>query len=141
MSNELTITSLEAIKKYSEGQIVEFPPFAEGQPFVARVCRPSLLALAEAGKIPNSLLETANGLFAGKGVDVKNKTAMKDIFEVFHIICEECLMEPTYKEVKEAGMKLTDEQMTFIFNYTQQGIKVLEPFHQQSKNTKRSLRK
>ena len=31
----MEVTSLEALKSYSMGQLVELPPFAEGQTFVA----------------------------------------------------------------------------------------------------------
>ena len=34
---QLTVTSIEDLKKYARGTIVELPCFAEGQPFVARL--------------------------------------------------------------------------------------------------------
>lgn len=56
--NNTQITSLQNLKTYTKGQIVELPPFAEGMPFVARLKRPSMLALVKSGKIPNELLVT-----------------------------------------------------------------------------------
>lgn len=134
----LQVTSLDRLAQYSQGQVVQFPDFAEGQPFVARIRRPSILALAKMGKIPNSLLNAANGLFAGKGINEKNNSALSDLFQILDVICEDCFIEPTYKEMKDAGVELTDEQFMFVFNYTQRGIKALENFRHQSEYTERS---
>jgi hypothetical protein len=131
---EKQITTLTQLSSYSEGQIVELPPFAEGQPFVARLRRPSMLDLAKHGKIPNSLLNTANGLFSGKAVDSKNKAALRDLFDVLDIFCEDCFLEPTYQDIKNAGVRLTDDQLMFVFNYAQMGVKSLETFRVQPGN-------
>lgn len=133
----LQVTSLEQLALYSQGQIVQFPDFGEGQPFVARIKRPSMLALAKMGKIPNSLLNTANGLFAGKGINEKNKSALGDLFQILDVICEDCFLEPTYADMKEAGVELTDEQLMFIFNYTQQGTKALDNFRKKPEHHER----
>ena len=126
-------TTLEELKKYTQGELVELPEFAAGQPFVARLRRPSLLNLVKTGKIPNTLLNTANKLFYGKGSaddeesEVDNDSLRK-VFELFDIICEASFVEPTYKQIKESGISLSDDQFMFIFNYSQQGVKALEPF-------------
>ena len=62
MSNQqgLNVTSIEELVKASQGTLVELPPFAEGTRFVARLKRPSMLAMIKGGKIPNSLLLAAN---------------------------------------------------------------------------------
>ena len=39
-------------------------------------------------------------------------------------------VEPSWSELKNAGIELTDEQYMFIFNYTQEGVKALEPFRE-----------
>ena len=59
---QMNITSLSDLQTYAAGTIVRFPDFAEGQPFVARVRRPSMLVLAKQGKIPNTLLTAAGEL-------------------------------------------------------------------------------
>ena len=129
---ELKITSIEELKKIAKGEVVELPPFAEGIPFVARLKRPSIMALAKTGKIPNSLLTSANELFVG-GVpqaarNTKNEFMMDELFGVLDVICEEAFVEPTMKELKENGIELTDEQYMAVFTYTQQGVKSLENF-------------
>lgn len=126
------VTTLSDLQQYSQGQLVQLPNFAENQPFVARLRRPSMMALAKTGKIPNSLLNTANSLFMGKGVDSNNEGALKEVLSIVDILCEASFVEPTYSQLKEAGVELTDEQYMAIFNYTQQGIKALQPFRGES---------
>lgn len=128
----LPITPLESLQEYARGAIVQLPPFSEDQPFVARLRRPSMMALARSGKIPNSLLNTANSLFMGKGVDSNNEGALKEVLSIVDILCDAAFVEPTYSQLREAGVELTDEQYMAVFNYTQQGVKALEPFREKS---------
>lgn len=126
-------TSLEDLVKASQGVIIELPPFVEGQPFVAKLRRPSMLALIKSGKIPNSLLATANKLFADGTVDEDDPHALSSLFSVLDAICEACFVEPSYTEMKAAGVELTDDQLMFIFNYTQRGVAALDSFRSQLK--------
>ena len=128
----LPITPLESLQEYARGAVVQLPPFSEDQPFVARLRRPSMMALAKSGKIPNSLLNTANSLFMGKGLDSNNEGALKEVLSIVDILCDAAFVEPTYSQLKEAGVELTDEQYMAVFNYTQQGVKALEPFREKS---------
>lgn len=127
---ELKVTTISDIKGYEVGSIIELPPFAEGQPFVVRITRPSMLLLAKEGKIPNSLMNIATQLFTGtKSVKPNDSSQMmREMYDVCEIICRASLLEPKYDELVEAGIKLTDEQITAIFNYTQRGVKALESF-------------
>lgn len=126
------VTTINDLKQYSQGQLVQLPSFAEGQPFYARIRRPSMLSLARSGKIPNALLTTANSLFLEGGVDSNDESAMKDIFSVIDVLCEACFIEPSYQEIKDAGIELTDDQYMFVFTYSQKGVKALETFRSQS---------
>lgn len=134
----MEVTSFEQLKSYAEGRMVELPPFAEGQPFCAMMRRPSLLVLVKSGKIPNRLLVTANKLFMEKGIDEKDEEFMPQALDIFDTIAEASLVKPTFKEIKEAGLNLTDDQMMFIFSYTQQGVKALERFRIGTTTNKRS---
>jgi len=127
---EVNVTSIEDLKNYANGTVVEMPPFAEGQPLIARLKRPSILGMAKQGKIPNSLLVKANELFLqnGAGLDAEEEDTMKQLYDVLDLIAKETLVEPTYEELKSVGLELTDEQMMFLFNYSQQGVKALESF-------------
>lgn len=123
------VTSLEQLKQYVDGNIVRLPDFAEGQPFVAKLKRPSILGMAKRGRIPNSLLVKTNELFVQSGsLDTEENSMMQEIYDVIDLIASETFVEPTYNEIKSTGIELTDEQMMFIFNYSQQGVKALESF-------------
>ena len=136
INKQLEVTPITTLKEYAKGELVEFPPFAEGQSFVARVKRPSMMVLIKTGKIPNSLMMTANALFTGDN----SKSAMdedfyREVLGVIEVIAEASLVEPSWKELQDEGIELTDDQYTFLFNYTQKGIKALEPFRGEQPGT------
>ena len=128
------VTSISQLNEYAKGQLVELPSFGEDQPFFARLRRPSMLALAKSGKIPNSLLATANRMF-DSNLDTKNESMLKDFYMVRETILEAAFIEPTYQEIKDAGVQLSDDQMIFVFNYTQQVIRALDQFRPHRENT------
>ena len=121
------VTSIAALSLYAQGQLVELPGFGEGQPFYARLRRPSIMVLTKSGKIPNALLSAATELFTGKQ-DKNDPVDLSEIVGVVEVICEAAFIEPTYAQIKEVGLELTDEQMMAVFNYSQKGIRALEPF-------------
>lgn len=124
------VTSIEELRAAASGTIVELPPFAEGHPFYARLRRPSMLALVKGGKIPNELLTSANTLFVkGAGsMNTLDEDLLNRLFGVMDVLCEAAFVEPTYAQIKEAGIQLTDEQITFIFGYSQNGVRELNSF-------------
>ena len=128
------VTSISQLNEYAKGQLVELPSCGEGQPFFARLRRPSMLALAKSGKIPNSLLATANRMF-DSSLDTKSESMLKDFYMVMETILEAAFVEPTYQEIKDAGVQLSDDQMIFVFNYTQQGVRALDQCRPNGKNT------
>lgn len=129
----MNITSLADLQSYAAGTIVRFPDFAEGQPFVARVRRPSMLVLAKQGKIPNTLLTAAGELFSkgGAGMDSDNENMLADVYGICEVIARASLVQPTYDEIQSVGMELSDDQIMAIFNYTQNGVKALESFRKE----------
>lgn len=130
-NNALEVTTIDTLKEYTKGVIRELPPFEDGQPFVARLKRPSLMAMVKKGKIPNKLLSSANALFDGDSnalFDGDNADTMQELLEIMDIVCDATFAEPTYQEIKEAGIELTDEQMMFVFQYSQGGIDSLDSF-------------
>lgn len=132
-SEAMRITSVSDLQAYAAGVTVRLPDFAEGQPLVARIRRPSLLVLAKSGKIPNTLMHTANELFSkgGGGLDPDNISMLGDMYDIMHVICESALIQPTLREIESAGLQLSDDQMMAIFNYSQAGVKALESFRQE----------
>lgn len=124
----LVVTPISTLLEASKGTLVQLPPFSEGTPFVARLKRPSMLALVKSGKIPNSLLATANKLFSEGRTDNEDPNMMGNLLGILDTLCEACFVEPTYSEIKKAGIELTDDQFMFIFSYTQQGVSALRDF-------------
>lgn len=128
--NENKVTTIEELKQYGSGNIIELPPFSDGQRFFARLKRPSMMGMIKKGKIPNTLLVKANELFLenGAGFDPSEKDILKDMFDLLELMAKETFVEPSYTEIQNAGIELTDEQYMFIFTYAQKGVKALESF-------------
>lgn len=138
---EMKVTTVSELSQYAKGTLLELPEFGAGQPFKAYVRRPSILTLASNGSIPNSLMSMAVTLFKRGGAAAMSDSKPEDVKEatkVFHILAKSALVSPTYDEIKEAGLELTDDQLAFLFSYTQQGTKALERFRCQSENYKRA---
>ena len=129
----MQVTTISDLQLYAQGAVVRLPDFSDGQPFVARIRRPSMLVLAKQGKIPNSLLTTAGELFTkgGGGLDSDNENMLGDMYNIMDIIASAALIQPSMQEIKNAGLELSDDQMMAIFNYSQSGIKALESFRQE----------
>lgn len=127
---DLKVTTIDDLQSYAGGALIKLPDFAEGQPFVARLTRPSMLMLAKDGKIPNELLASANELFTNgsKGLNKDDEKMLSEVCEIMEAICRAAMKEPTYDDIIEAGLHLSDQQMTAIFNYTQTGVDSLKPF-------------
>ena len=135
--SKIKVTSLAELAEYSKGVIVELPEFAEGQPFVVRMTRPSMMKMMEEGKIPNELLTTAEALFTGdttRALNVETGKLISNMREVMEVIAEASLAEPKYHEIKEAGVELTDQQLLAIFNYNQEGVNSLKSFRRKQEN-------
>lgn len=134
--DERKVISIEDLKKLAQGELVDLPSFVSGDevPFTVRLRRPSLIQMVKAGKIPNELLVEANALFTkgAGGVVTKNASdteALSKMCVLLEVICEASFVEPTYKEIKEAGIELTDSQLLAVFEYTQNGVANLKSFH------------
>lgn len=125
----MNITSIDELKLMSGGEIVELPPFVQGKQFVAKLRRPSMMNLVRQGKIPNSLIKMATDLFNGttKDSETSVEEAMPQMLQIMEIMAEATFIEPKWSDIKAAGIELTDEQMIFIFNYTQSGVQQVAP--------------
>jgi hypothetical protein len=130
VKEEVKVTSIEQLKQDASGELVELPKFKNNSEFVARLRRPSLLKLVRSGKIPNTLLTKTNELFieSGKGFDTDDTKLLDELFEVLEIIAGETFVEPKYEDIVNAGIELTDEQLMFLFTYSQRGVQDLESF-------------
>lgn len=133
MYEDVKVISIEELKKLSEGEVVELPSFQSGEKIKVRLRRPSMMYLVKSGKVPNELLTEANKLFVQgtggavtKGLD--DPDTLKNTIDLIEVICEEAFVEPTYKDIKSAGIHLTDSQLIAVFEYTQNGVENLKSF-------------
>ena len=126
----MTPTSVDTLRSYGNGVVVELPPFGEGQPFIARLRRPSLMYLSKVGKIPNELLGKAAKLFnqGGAALDDGSSSALGDAYDIVRVVVDSALVSPTLEEIEGAGLILSDDQMMAIFSYTQEGVRALSRF-------------
>ena len=90
--------------------------------------RPSILALAASGAIANPLMKTARKLFYS-GVSPDGGDLAEE-GRVLLEIARAALVKPSFDELEEAGIELTDEQLVAIFQFTQLGAKALDRFRQ-----------
>lgn len=127
-NTDVKVISLEDLKSIRKGEIVPIEGFnGEGHVYV-RLVRPSLLDLAAKGEIPNTLLSAAYKLFYGDQDEKEKKASIADNGKVFNIIAEKALVQPTYEELKEAGVMLNDVQLLQIWQFVQQGASALKSF-------------
>ena len=89
-----------------------------------------MLRLCKQGVIPNSLLNQATSLFTS-GNESLSKVSITEIYDICEIMCAASFVNPTYEEITEAGIELTDEQIMAVFQYSQGGVKALENFREQ----------
>ena len=135
----MAVTSIEKLKKLSQGQEVELQGWDE-EPFVCVLKRPSLLGLVENGHIPNPLLHAAYILFNGSN-NPKDQVNLKEMNDLYRIIAKAAMVNPTYDQVVEAGLELTDMQLLEIYRFTQLGVKSLISFRTKQEDTKNTKRK
>ncbi|WP_406547895.1 hypothetical protein ACI7YV_15990 [Clostridium ljungdahlii] len=128
--DEPRVTSIEELKNMST-EIIELSPFSGNKPFYARVKRLSILGLCQSGQIPNQLLGVARRLFYQDKIDQIN---IKEYGKVIDIICENTLVEPSMKQLKEINLELTDTQRFELWAYSQQGVEGLKSFRTASKD-------
>ena len=135
----MAVTSIEKLKQLSQGQEVELQGWDE-EPFVCILKRASLLGLVENGDIPNPLLHAAYILFNGSN-DPKDQINLKEANDLYRIIAKAAMVNPTYQDVIDAGLELTDMQLLEIYRFTQLGVKSLISFRPKQENTKNTKRK
>lgn len=138
----MEVTSLEQLKNIKKTDIVELPSFEDGTPFVAELKKPNITALMIEGKIPNTLLTVASDMFqkgtakAQKTIDkaIKEPKDLQEMFKLLDVMAKNCLVNPSYKDLEDIGIKLNEAQLSAILAYTQGGVIGLENFRKQSGN-------
>jgi len=110
-------------------QTVQLPGWNDDESFEAKLRRPSLLAMAAGGVIPNELMGAAQKLF-GEGFDAA--MPLDQLGRLLLAVAREALVEPTFDEITSQGVQLTDLQLAAIYSFAQSGVRALEPFRQRT---------
>ena len=101
------------------------PGWTEDEPFRARLRRPSVLTMAATGAIPNELMGAAQKLFCD-GYDAA--LPLDQLGRLLRSVAAAALVEPTLEQLEASGCGLTDMQLAAIYNFSQAGVRALEPF-------------
>lgn len=131
----MAFLSGEKLTELAQGTEIELPGFAAKETISVRIRRPSLMLLAAEGKIPNTLLASVEDLFE-KGD--KNTVSFKERAEIFRIVAMASLVSPSWEELQNAGVNLTDLQLLYIYNFSQTGVDTLRRFREKQRTEKLS---
>lgn len=131
----MAFLSGEKLTELAQGTKIELPGFAAEETISVRLRRPSLMLLAAEGKIPNTLLASVEDLFE-KGD--KNTVSFKERAEIFRIVAMASLVSPSWEELQNSGVNLTDLQLLYIYNFSQTGVDTLRRFREKQRTEKLS---
>ena len=116
---------MNSVDSIRTSQLVSRPGWDSGN-WECELKRPSILAMAASGAIPNPLMKTARRLFYS-GVSPDGGDLAEE-GRVLLEIARAALVKPSFDELRKAGIELTDEQLVAIFQFTQLGVKALDRF-------------
>lgn len=133
MENTLKAITIEELKKVKT-QIIQISDFSGEGTFNVEVRRPSLLTLATSGNIPNELIGDVNDLFFGKKEE--KDIEMAKLKEIYDGIVKATLVSPTFEELKENDIQLTEVQIGELYKYVVGGVKELKYFRKIQNSTK-----
>lgn len=111
----------------AEPELLELPGWKKGSRIQVRVKRPSLYALLAADAVPNPLIPEMEKLFIvhDRGDAAENS---REYAAALLEIAKLTLVEPTYDALAEAGVVLTDDQLSDISLYATEGMDWLLSF-------------
>lgn len=124
------VTSIEDMKK-SYVQEVLLPGFDGKQDITVELKRPSLMEMASSGKIRNDLLGAVAELFNTGISEIDSGKKFKELSEAMVELAKAALVSPTYKEITDAGLVLTDAQLLYIHAFVNTGVDRLATFREE----------
>nr|DAF22019.1 MAG TPA: hypothetical protein [Caudoviricetes sp.] len=133
MENTLKAITIEELKKVKT-QIIQISDFSGEGTFNVEVRRPSLLTLATSGNIPNELIGDVNDLFFGKKEE--KDIEMSKLKEIYDGIVKATLVSPSFEELVENDIQLTEVQIGELYKYVVGGVKELKYFREIQNSTK-----
>lgn len=129
----LKVSTLAELQQESKGKVIEIAGFDGITPIKVKVKPVSLMAAIAGDSIPNELLSKAVEVFEGQ--PKKEPYTRDKIIEMYDMLiwyARTCLVEPTYQELEEAGIELTDFQLMDIYHFAREGQAALSTFRGQS---------
>ena len=133
MENTLKAITIEELKKVKT-QIIQISDFSGEGTFNVEVRRPSLLTLATSGNIPNELIGDVNDLFFGKKEE--KDIEMSKLKEIYDGIVKATLVSPSFEELVENDIQLTEVQIGELYKYVGGGVKELKYCREIQNSTK-----
>lgn len=123
----MSVISAEQFKNKAT-RIIQISGFEEGDKIEVRIRPVSLTAMMMKGRISNELKTEAFKLFdngrGGKSTEPESPEEMSMMYELIDNVCEECLVEPKFADIKEF---MTDAQKIEVFTASQGVVKNLIP--------------
>lgn len=120
-------TSLEELKKIKLTEEKQLPPFIDGTPFVAELKKISLVDVICNSHVPNPIIKTVmkvlgdnksqNSELQDQAIDQIMNDSPAETMKFMFTVVEKSLVSPTYDEIKQCGVSLTDAQIFAIFSY------------------------
>ena len=79
------------------------------------------------------------GMFKNGSGELVNKAlddvdSLKDLVGMMEVFAEASLVNPSYAQIKEIGLSLTEHQLIGILQFAQGGVKAFENFRMQSED-------
>lgn len=123
----MAVTPLSDMRAAAGVSEIVIPGYVPEETLTIKVRRPSLLSLAQSGRIPNALLPAAAQLFGEKS----GQADFSETAGVIKCIVDAALVEPTAAQLASEGIELTDVQMMYIYNYVLSGVDQLSRFRKE----------
>lgn len=121
------ITPLETMQAMTQPEEIALSGWKRGQEITVMVQKPNFYALLAKGSIPNPLIPEMDKLFVRR--DRKGYAEPDAKFaETLETIAELTLVEPSYQQLIDAGVELTDDQLTELSIYATSGAEALATF-------------
>jgi hypothetical protein len=124
------ITNFEELKNKYGNREYALPGWDFNSDFVCKLKRPSLVDMtAVVGFVPNPLMGTVADLFMPTTKKMEKMDQEKQA-RALQLMAKFALQEPTYDQLAEAGIALTDEQYNAIYAFALGGAAGLDRFRQ-----------
>lgn len=116
----------EMAEKYGP-KVYVLSGWAPDEEFQVKLRRPTIYNMAAMGYIPNPIMGAVQTMFSGNSQKIDAIDARKQ-GEAVVAMAKFAMLEPTYQEVIDAGLMLTDDQLIEIYTFALGGAPALAAF-------------